>query len=113
MNSNNVISLPAVADLLPFRAVKATALGIDYAGAADKVIGFTLPGDLNRNHPTVQLHGSFIEAVLGDGTDIAAGDELEQFAGGTYIKKGAGTAVGVALAVATIVGDRFNAVIHR
>lgn len=113
MNSENVISLEAVADLLPHRAVKMTATGIDYAGVADEVIGFTLPGDLNRNYPSVQLHGSYIEAVAGNATDIVRGDSLEQAAGGTYVKRTAGSIVGVAVSGASETGDIFQAIIFR
>lgn len=114
MNSENVISLEAVsANLLPFRAVKVTSTGVDYAGAADEVIGFILPGDLNRNYPTVQLHASFIEAELGNATDVVRGDTLEQAANGTYVKRTAGTIVGVAWSGATEAGDRFEALIYR
>jgi hypothetical protein len=113
MNSENVISLEAVGALLPFRAVKVTAGGLDYAGAADEVVGFTLPGDLNRTFPTIQLHGSFIEAELGNGTDVVRGDTLEQAANGTYVKRTAGTIVGQAWTGATEAGDRFEAIIYR
>jgi hypothetical protein len=114
MNSENVISLQAVsANLAPFRAVKVAAGGVDYAGAADEVIGFTLPGDLNRDYPSIQLHASFIEAEAGNGTDIVRGDTLEQAANGTYVKRTAGTIVGVAWSGATEAGDRFEAFIYR
>ena len=113
MNSNPVISLQAVADLLPFRSVKIAAGGLDYAGAADVVVGHTLPGDLNRLYPSIQLHGSFIEAVLGNGTAVVRGDTLEQAANGTYVKRTAGTIVGQAWGGATTANDRFEAIIYR
>ena len=113
MNTGTVISLEAVADLLPYRAVKLGAAGIDYAGAADEVIGFTLPGDLNRNYPSVQLHGSYIEATVGNSTALVRGDLLEGFAGGTYVKRTAGTIVGQAIGPASVTGDVFEAIIYR
>ena len=114
MNSENVISLQsALAEPAPFRAMKVTANGLDYAGAGDRVIGFTLPGDLNRNYPTVQLHASYIEAVLGNGTDVVRGDELEQAANGQYVKRTTGAVAGVAWSGATESGDRFEAFIFR
>jgi len=114
MNSENVISLEAVADLLPFRAVKVAAGGIDYAAAGDTPIGFTLPGDLNRRYPTVQLCASYVEAVLGNGTDVVRGDLLEQASDGRYVKRTTGAVAGVAWTGATEAGDRFDAFItHR
>lgn len=112
MNVENVISLKAVGDILPFRALKMTANGVDYAGAADKVIGWSLPGDLNRNYPSVQLHGRFIEATCGSATAIAVGDEIEQAANGKYIKKNAGTSVGVAITAGGNDGERFDAIMY-
>ena len=113
MNTGTVISLEAVADLLPYRAVKMTATGVDYAGAADEAIGFTLPGDLNRNYPSVQLHGSYIEATAGNATAIVRGDLLEGFAGGKYVKRTAGTIIGVAVSASGATDDVFEAIIYR
>jgi hypothetical protein len=111
MNVENVISLEAVAELLPFRAVKVTSTGIDYAGASDICIGLTLPGDLNRGYPSVQLFGKFVEAVLGNGTDVVRGDALEQAADGKLVKHSTGKIVGVAWTGATESGDRFEAIV--
>jgi len=112
MNTENVISLEAVSDtLLPFRRVKMTALGIDYAGVGDTCIGVILPGDLNRLYPTVQLAGIYVEAVLGNGTDVVRGDDLEALAGGKLVKQVAGAIVAVAVTGATETDDRFEAII--
>ena len=112
MNTENVISLEAVSDaLLPFRRVKMTAAGIDYAGVGDTCIGVILPGDLNRLYPTVQLAGIYVEAVLGNGTDVVRGDDLEALAGGKLVKQVAGAIVAVAVTGATETDDRFEAII--
>lgn len=112
MNSENVISLEAAQpELLPFRRVKVTASGIDYAAGADICIGHTLPGDLNRRYPSVQLRATFVEAELGSGTDVARGDTLAVGTDGRYIKWTTGTVVGVAWGAATEIGDRFDAFI--
>ena len=111
MNVENVISMFADAELLPFRAVKVTSTGIDYAGASDICIGVTLPGDLNRDYPSVQLFGKYVEAVLGNGTDIVRGDALQQAADGKLVKHTSGKIVGVAWTGATESGDRFEAIL--
>ena len=111
MNVENVISLPAVGDILPFRNLNLPAGGVDYAGAADQVIGWSLPGDLNRNFPSVQLNGRFVEATCGSATAIAPGDEIEQAADGKYVKKNAGTTRGVAITAGGGDGTRFDAII--
>lgn len=110
MNVENVISLFADAELLPHRAVKVTTTGIDYAGAADIAIGITLPGDLNRDYPSVQLIGRYAEAVLGNATDVVRGDALEQAADGKLVKATTGKIVAVAWTGATEAGDRFEAI---
>lgn len=112
MNVENVISLEAVGDILPFRSLKMTANGADYAGAADKVIGWSLPNDLNRNYPSVQLNGRYVDVTCGSATAIARGDEIEQAANGKYVKKNAGTAVGVAVTPAGADGERFDAILY-
>jgi hypothetical protein len=112
MNSENVISLEAVsANLLPYRRVKMTAAGVDYAGAGDLCIGHILPGDLNREYPTIQLTGRYVEAELGNATDIVRGDLLEAAANGTLVKQVSGTVAGVAVSGATEAGDRFEAIL--
>lgn len=110
MNNENVVSLKAVADLLPFRRVKMTALGVDYADAGDLAIGATLPGDLNRGYPTILLFGRYVEAVLGNGTDVVQGDRLDAAADGKYVKHTSGIVVAVAVGGATQENDRFDAI---
>lgn len=112
MNTENVISLEAVrANLLAFRRVKMTAAGVDYAAAGDLCIGTILPGDLNRDYPTIQLTGRYVEAVLGNATDIARGDLLEGAADGKLVKHVAGVVIGVAVTGATEADDRFEAIL--
>jgi len=115
MNSNPVISLLGVSSAIPpFSALKVTATGLDVAGPGDRVVGFSLPNDLNRNQLTVQVHASYIEAVLGNNTAVVMGDYLEQAANGQYVKHVSGVIVGVAwVSAATAAGDRFEAFIFR
>lgn len=111
MNTENVISLEAVsAELLPFRHVTMTANGVDYAGPYDRAIGYTLPGDLNRDYPSIHLFGWLTESTLGNGTAVVRGDELEQAADGKLVKKTTGNAVAVAVEDASADGERFRAV---
>jgi hypothetical protein len=111
MNVENVISLLAVSELLPFRRVKMTAAGLDYCGVGETCVGITLPGDLNRITPTIQLMGRFVEAVAGNGTDIVAGDDLDAAADGKLVKHVAGAIVGVAVTGCTEADDRFDAIL--
>ena len=113
MNTQNVISLQAVSELGPFLRVKMTAAGIDAAGVNDRAIGITLPGDLNRTYPSVHVLGLFSPAVLGNGTDVVQGDELEAGADGTLVKKTSGIAIAVAVAGATEAGDQFDVIFFR
>ena len=112
MNMENVVSLEAVGDILPFRNLKMAAGGVDYAGAADKSIGWSLPNDLNRNIATVQLNGRMAEVTCGSATAIVRGDEIEQAANGKYVKLNAGTARGVAVTPAGADGERFDAILY-
>jgi hypothetical protein len=112
MNTNNVVPFEAVAELLPYRRVSMTAAGLDYATAATRCVGITLPGDLNRNYPSVQLLGILAEAVLGNATDVVRGDALEGAADGKLVKKAAGVAIAVAVTGATEAGDRFEAIYY-
>jgi hypothetical protein len=112
MNTENVISLQAVsASLLAFRRVKMTPTGVDYAGVGDTCIGVILPGDLNRDYPTIQLCGRYAEAVLGNGTDVIRGDDLEAAADGKLVKQVAGAIVAVAVTGATEALDRFEVIV--
>jgi hypothetical protein len=117
MNHENIISLPAATGVTipPFRRLKMTATGVDLAGAADRCIGTSVPGDLNRNQVTVLLHGRFAEAELGNTTAVVAGDEIAAAANGRVVKRaGEATAVGVAVpgANASQVGDRFDVIYY-
>lgn len=112
MNTGNIVSLSAKpgVDILPFELVTMTATGVDKCGALDRALGQALPGDLNREYPAVQLFGSQIEAIMGNDTDIAAGDELEQAAAGRFVKKTTGTGVAMALSAGEDTGDRVDAI---
>ena len=113
MNTENVVSLEAVSALAPFLRVKMTAAGLDLAGPNDRAIGITLPGDLNRTYPSVQVIGMYAEAVLGNGTDVVRGDELEAGAAGVLVKKTAGVGIAVAVTGATEAGDHFDVMYFR
>ncbi len=98
MNCNPVFSVAASAVLAPFRRVKMSANGVEYAGAGDAHIGTTLPGDLNREQAAVQSKSVGIHnAVTTDATALVPGDEIEGAADGKITKKDAGAAIGVAL----------------
>ena len=114
MQTGPVASLHAAndAEIAPFTMVKMTSGGVAAAGANDRPIGVVLPGDLNRNYPTIQLLGFYVEAIMGDGTDIAAGDELEMAADGKIVKKSTGNPIGVAVTAGTLVGDRIEAIVY-
>jgi hypothetical protein len=114
MNTSPVVSLQAVSDaLLPYRTVKMTAAGVDYAGPYDRAIGVILPGDLNRDYPSVQIIGILGEAVLGNATPVVMGDELEQSADGKLVKLTTGEPVAVALEGATTADeDQFEVVYY-
>lgn len=114
MNSENVISLQAVsANLLPFRRVKMTATGVDYAGASDRAIGLLLPNDLNRDQVTVQLVGTYVEVELGNATAVIRGDLLQAGADGTVVKRTSGSIIGVAVSGAVNSGDLIEAILYR
>lgn len=101
MNTNNVISNIAAADLSgkEYRAVKLTATGLDLAGAGDKVIGTILRGNTSAKAVDIHLVGvaSGLHFVsLGNNTAIAIGDEIAQATGGVFVKKTNETAAGLA-----------------
>lgn len=111
-NVENVISLEAaIAEPAPYRSLKVTVDGVNYAGVGDTVIGITLPGDLNRNYPTVQLIGRFAEGELGNGTDVVRGDLLEQAANGRFVKHTTGKIAAVAWSGASETGDRLEMIV--
>ncbi len=93
MNTNTVISGIAAEDLSGKEhfSVKLTATGLALAGAADRVIGTILRGAAIDKAVDIFLRGfnglAFVQ--IGNDTAIAIADELEQTAGGKYIKKAA------------------------
>lgn len=99
-NTSPVFSAPASAtDLAPFRRVKLTALGAAYAGVGETAVGTLLPGDPGGDL-TAAIQGlefGLHFAVMGNATDIVAGDEIEAFADGKVVKRTTGAAIGVAL----------------
>lgn len=108
MNQNNIFSLPAAAtDLVPFRRVKMTSTGVNYAGATDAAIGTLLPGDPG-DETQAAIQGSECGlhfATVGSATAIAVGDEIEGAASGKVVKKASGTAIGVATEASTASDD--------
>lgn len=103
-NTSPVFSVAASAtDLVPFRRVKMTSTGAAYAGAAEVAVGTLLPGDPgDETQSAVQgLEFGVHFATMGDGTNIAIGDEIEASANGKVIKLGSGPAIGVALEAGT------------
>lgn len=111
-NVENVISLEAaIAEPAPYRALKVTANGVNYAGVGDTAIGISLPGDLNRKWATVQLIGRFAEGELGNGTDVVRGDLLEQSADGRFVKHTTGKIAAVAWSGASEAGDRIEMIV--
>lgn len=92
MNTNNIISGIAAEDLSgkEWLGVKLTASGLAIAGAADRVIGIIVRAVIGVGKAvdifltrSQGLH--FI--TVGNNTAIGIGDELEQAALGTYVKK--------------------------
>lgn len=103
MNFNNVISLPAAANLggLEHTAVKLTASGVDIAGATDRVIGTVIRGAAIGSAVDVFLKAEGTRFVrVGNATAIAVGDELEQAASGSFVKKTTGAAAALAIEAA-------------
>lgn len=103
MNYNNVISLPAAVNLggLEHTAVKLTAAGIDIAAASDRVIGTVVRGAAAGAAADVFLkHEGARYVRIGNASAILPGDELEQAASGTYVKKTTGAAAALALEAA-------------
>jgi len=115
MQTNKEVSLPAAnaAEIAPFTLVKMTATGVAVAGAADRAIGYVLPGDLNREYPTIHLIGIYAELIQSTTEVIAVGDQIEQDALGK-IKKfdGTGTAIGVAVTAGTTADGRIDAILY-
>jgi len=109
MNFNTVVSLPAAEDFggLENTAVKLTATGVATAGATDRVIGTVIraaaqPFAIGKACDVFLKGNGFHYVRVGNSTAIAVGDELEQAAGGTFVKKTTGTPVAVAVEGAPI-----------
>ena len=103
MNFNNVVSLTAAVDLSgkEHTAVKLTASGVNIAGAADRVIGTVIRGAAAGSAVDVFLNSEGTRFVrIGNATAIAIGDELEQAASGTFVKKTTGTPAAIAIEAA-------------
>lgn len=99
MNTGHVVSAIAAEDLSgkEFTLVKLTSTGVAVAGATDKIIGSVIRGAVTGQAVAVFLVKNGLQFVtVGNGTAISIGDELEQAANGTVVKKTSGTAVGVA-----------------
>jgi hypothetical protein len=117
MNHSNVLSILADEDMNEHLIVKKTATGVALADSADKAFGVNLrPIDqdvVGERIASVALIGYGSHYVtMGDGTDIAEGDEIELSNNGTIVKKNAGTAIGIALEAGTIVGQQIRAVLY-
>ena len=105
MNFNTVVSLPAAEDFggLENTAVKLTATGVATASATtDRVIGTVIraasqPFAVGKACDVFLKGNGFHYVRIGNTTAIAVGDELEQAAGGTFVKKVSGTPVAVAV----------------
>ena len=111
MNISNVISLPADhTDLKPYRRMKATATGADYAEAGEAAIGTLLPGDpgCDTQCAIQDLYCGTHFATIGNGTDIAVGDELESAAAGKLVKRTSGAAEAIALEACTDADDQIR-----
>lgn len=100
MNLNALIPFPTSAPTLAgYRRVKLNSSGeLVYAGIGDGWIGTLQPLDLDRSVGSVQTADNGLHfATIGNGTDVAVGDELQEAADGKLVKKTTGVAVAVAL----------------
>lgn len=100
MNTAPVISLPTASDdLVPYRLVKMTAGGVAYNGAGDTPLGTLLPGDPGgQTQAALQTLDNGIHfATIGNGTDIAVGDQLQAAADGKVVKRTTGPLLAIAL----------------
>lgn len=112
MNTNNVISNVAAADLsgLEHRSVKLTSTGINIAGGADLVIGTLLRGAAAGKGVDIFLAGKFNGlhfVTVGDDTAITIGDALEQLASGKFAKRVAKNITAVTADVITSAGHGY------
>lgn len=108
-NTSPVFSVPASAtNLAAFRRMKLGSTGAAYAGVGDVCVGTSISGWNDPGGDKVSaiqdINFGLHFATVGNGTDIAVGDELEAFANGQVVKRTTGAAVGVALETATEIG---------
>lgn len=112
-NTSPIFSVPAASETTPtFVRVKLGATGGEVAGPLDQAVGTVISGyndpggdtSLAVQDLTFGLHF----AIIGNGTDIAIGDELEALAGGELGKRVAGAAVAIALEACTADGDQIR-----
>jgi len=102
MNINPVISLPVAADLSAYShvGVKLTSTGIALAGPGDRTIGTMIRGNAVAANTGDTVIGRMAAVQLAQGTGlhfitlaattaVAMADELEQWPGGRYAKRGA------------------------
>lgn len=112
-NTSPISSFPAASGTTPsFVRAKLGALGGVVADARDEAVGTVISGwndpggdtSLAVQDLTYGIHF----ATVGNGTDIAIGDELEAFAGGKLVKRVAGPVVAIALEACTAAEDQIR-----
>lgn len=112
-NTSPIFSAPAKeVDTPTFVRVKLGADGGEVAGALDQAVGTTISGYNDPGGDTSlaiqDLTFGIHFATIGNGTDVAIGDELEALAGGKLVKRVAGPAVAIALEACTADGDQIR-----
>lgn len=114
MQTNNEVSLKAAsgASIAPFTLVAMTADGVAPCGAEDRAIGYVLPGDLNREYPTIHLFGFYAELIQSATESIAVGDEVECAADGKIAKLTTGEPLGVAVEAGSTADGRVDVVVY-
>lgn len=117
MNQSFVLDFLADEDLTEHKLVKKTSTGVAMADTGENFIGTVLrpcdASEVGERIASVHLKGMGSHYVqLGDGTDVAVGDELEVYTDGTVIKQASGVPVGIALEAATLVGQQFRAYLY-
>src|SRR4051812_31021562 len=114
MNSQNVISENADADISAHILVKFSATGVAIAGTTDAVCGTNLNDVLSGKAASVALRKAFglHYVTVGSNTAIAAGDELDQAANGKVVKAAGGTKIGIAREPSTASGSQIRAYLY-
>ena len=112
-NTSPISSYPAAAvDTPTFIRVKLGSTGGAAAGIRDQAVGTTVSGYNDPGGDTslaVQdLNYGLHFATIGNGTDVAIGDELEALADGKLGKRVAAPAVAIALEACTESGDQIR-----